>query len=88
MTVSLLLTIKRHFIKEEGGFMAEPMKRRHKDDMPKKEMAESVPQEDKKFFSKAFNRVKDDFKHGSRVEDGSLIDGTQKLFRSLFPKKR
>ncbi|OEK58884.1 hypothetical protein [Staphylococcus equorum] len=65
--------------------MAEPMKskrnntenERHKTEVKKGGV-----------LKKGVQRMKKDFEHGSRVEEGSLVDGVRKTFRTIFPKKR
>ena len=62
--------------------MSEPMQNKHDDSED-----ERKTQKRKGVFKKGIHRMKSDFQHGSRVEEGSLVDGARKTFRALFPKK-
>lgn len=65
--------------------MAEPMKNKQSDIEEGEEKSEI---EKGGVIKRGLKHIKTDIKHGSRVEEGSLVDGVRKTFRSIFPKKR
>lgn len=64
--------------------MAEPMNRKASD-ISRENDNSNTPK--RGFVKRGFSRMKSDFKHGSRVEEGSLLDGAKKTYRAIFPKK-
>ncbi|HDA5091094.1 TPA: hypothetical protein PD879_002498 [Staphylococcus aureus] len=65
--------------------MAEPMRKKGNEYNP-----EDIQKTKKKpnIIKRGYRSMKEDIKHGSRVEEGSIIDVVHKTYRSMFPKKK
>jgi len=66
--------------------MSEPM-RKKRDETEEENDVQNDASKKSGFLRKGISRVKSDIQYGSRVEEGSLVDGARKTFRALFPKK-
>ncbi|WP_407807703.1 hypothetical protein [Staphylococcus aureus] len=68
--------------------MAEPMRKQSTEDISEEQLENQVsPKKKKGIVKRGYAKFKEDVKHGSRVEQGSLIDEVRKFYRSIFPKR-